>query len=131
MEPLILEGTVDTPAVKLDGTQGLIELKGKSSPENSVFYFKPIMEWLDGYVKTPAAITNVNIQLEYFNTSSSKCILNILRKLEVIHKEQKVVLINWYYEKGDVDMLEAAKDYESMIKAPFNLIEIENMSQLF
>jgi hypothetical protein len=124
MEPLLIEGTEDTPIIKFDGTLGFIEVKGRSNPENSVAFYKPILDWLEEYVKAPAALTNVNIQLEYFNTSSSKCIHNVLKKIEAIHKVQNEVVINWYYVKGDVDMLEAAKDYESFIHAPFKMIEI-------
>ncbi len=123
MEPLLLEGTVQTPTVKFDGALGFVEIKGKSNPENAVEFYKPILGWIDEYVKAPAALTNVNIHLEYFNTSSSKCILTVLKKLEAIYNAKNEVIINWYYEKGDIDMLEAAKDYESLIDAPFKIIE--------
>jgi hypothetical protein len=65
------------------------------------------------------------VQLEYFNTSSSKCILDVFKKLESIHKSgDKEVIINWYYEEDDEDMLEAGEDYESIIRVPFKMIEI-------
>jgi hypothetical protein len=64
------------------------------------------------------------VQLEYFNTSSSKCILDVFKKLEAINKGENDVLINWYYEEDDEDMLEAGEDYESIIRVPFKMIEI-------
>ena len=66
----------------------------------------------------------VNIRLEYFNTSSSKCILDVFKKLEAIHKSRNEVEVNWFYEEDDEDMLEAGEDYESIIRVPFNMIEI-------
>jgi hypothetical protein len=128
MEPLQIEGTNNTPTVNFDGAQGLIEIKGRSNPENSVAFYKPLMDWLEEYVKTPAALTIVHIKLEYFNTSSSKFVLNVLKKLEVIPRDISEVKVNWYYQNGDEDMLDAAKDYESLIKMPFNIIAIENMA---
>ena len=63
MEPLIIEGTAKTPNVKFDGGQGLIEVKGRSIPENSIEFYKPLVDWLEEYGKTPASLTKVNIQL--------------------------------------------------------------------
>ena len=83
--------------------------------------------WLIGLKSIPkprVQLTKVNIQLEYFNTSSSKCILDVFKKLEAIHKAKHEVIINWYYEEDDEDMLEAGEDYESIIRVPFKMIEI-------
>jgi hypothetical protein len=124
MEPLAIEGTAKTPNVKFEADQGFIEIKGRSIPENSIEFYKPLVDWLEDYSKTPAALTKVNIQLEYFNTSSSKCILDVFKKLEAIYKAKNEVVINWYYEEDDEDMLEAGEDYESIIRVPFKMIEI-------
>lgn len=124
MESLLIEGTAKTPNVKFDGGQGLIEIKGRSIPENSIEFYKPLVDWLDRYAQSPKQTTKVNIQLEYFNTSSSKCILDVFKKLESIHKSNHEVVINWYYEEDDEDMLEAGEDYESIIRIPFKMIEI-------
>ena len=124
MELIKIEGTPKTPTVIMNNETGVIEIKGRSIPENSIEFYKPIVDWLDEYAKTPAAKTLVNMQLEYFNTSSSKCILDVFKKLEVLKKNQNDVTINWYYEEDDEDMLEAGEDYESIIKVPFKMIQI-------
>jgi hypothetical protein len=124
MEALTIEGSAKTPNVKFDAEQGLIEIKGRSIPENSIEFYKPLVDWLEEYGKGPFSLTKVNIQLEYFNTSSSKCILDVFKKLEAIYKAKNEVIINWYYEEDDEDMLEAGEDYESIIRVPFKMIEI-------
>ena len=124
MEALSIEGTAKTPSVKFNGQEGVIEIKGRSIPENSIEFYKPLVEWLEQYSGTPLDLTQVNVQLEYFNTSSSKCILDVFKKLETIHKGKSEVIINWYYEEDDEDMLEAGEDYESIIRVPFKMIEI-------
>lgn len=124
MESLSIEGTAKTPTVKFDGDLGIIEIKGRSIPENSIEFYKPLVDWLDKYSKVAKPLTKVNVQLEYFNTSSSKCILDVFKKLEGIHKSNNEVVINWYYEEDDEDMLEAGEDYESIIRVPFKMIEI-------
>ena len=124
MEPINIEGTPKTPSIKFLADEGVIEIKGRSIPENSIEFYKPLVDWLEAYAKAPLKKTQVNIQLEYFNTSSSKCILDVFKKLEAIHKSKHDVVINWYYEEDDEDMLEAGEDYESIIRVPFKMVEI-------
>jgi len=124
MEPIIIEGTPKTPSIKFDAKDGVFEIKGRSIPENSVEFYKPLNEWLDNYMQIPLDKTIVNIRLEYFNTSSSKCILDVFKRLEAIHRSKHDVEINWFYEEDDEDMLEAGEDYDSIIKVPFKMIEI-------
>jgi len=125
METIIREDTPKTPYVKLDGEQGAIEIKGRSIPENSVEFYKPLIDWIDDYANNPKDATVINIQLEYFNTSSSKCILDIFKKLELLSKKGHGVQVNWYYEEDDEDMFEAGEDYQSIITLPFKMIEME------
>ena len=125
MDPIAIEGTPKTPTVNLDPSSGKVEIKGRSIPENSIEFYKPIVDWLESYSSVPKDLTEVNIQLEYFNTSSSKCILDVFKKLETISKAGNEVIINWYYEEDDEDMLEAGEDYQSIIKIPFKMIETE------
>ncbi|HBX53330.1 MAG: nuclear pore complex subunit [Bacteroidetes bacterium RIFOXYA12_FULL_35_11] len=124
MEPISIEGTQKTPTVNFNHETGKIEIKGRSIPENSIEFYKPLVDWLEQYGAAPQKLTEVNVQLEYFNTSSSKCILDVFKKLEAIYKGGNEVVINWYYEEDDEDMLEAGEDYQSIIKIPFKMIEI-------
>jgi hypothetical protein len=124
MENIILQPTPKTPSVKLDAQSGIVEIKGRSIPENSLEFYKPLIEWVEKYSADSQSETNVHIQLEYFNTSSSKCLLDFFKRLETINNK---VVINWYYEQDDEDMLEAGEDYEAIINVPFKMIEVEEM----
>ena len=124
MEVLILEGTPKTPTIEFKPGEGYLLLRGRSIPENSIEFYKPLIEGLDAYNNSPQSKTTVDIQLEYFNTSSSKCVLDVLKKLEAINGNSEVI-INWYYEEDDEDMLEAGEDYQAIISVPFKMIEVE------
>ena len=124
MEPISIEGTPKTPTVKFDSGQGILEIKGRSSPENSVEFYKPLVNWLKEYAMGPGDRTIVNIQLEYFNTGSSKCILEIFKKLESIYKSKHEVLVNWHYQEHDDGIMEAGEDYKFMTGLPFKFIEV-------
>ena len=125
METIVREGTPKTPYVRFDGEKGIIEIKGRSIPENSIEFYKPLIDWLEEYDGAGKDETAVNVQLEYFNTSSSKCILDIFKKLEILFKKGQKVEVNWYYEEDDEDMFEAGEDYQSIINIPFKMIEME------
>jgi hypothetical protein len=121
MENITLQAGPKTPYILLDQA-GFIELKGKSIPENSVEFYKPIFDWLDNYATNPKETTKVLVELEYFNTSSSKCILDVFRKLEGIHKSGKsAVAIAWLYDEDDEDMMETGEDYQTIVKVPFTI----------
>jgi len=122
MESINIKETLTTPFVKIDPDEGLIEIKGRSSPENSAGFYKPLFDWLKEYIKEPLDKTTVNIQLEHFNTSTSKCILDIFKKLEVVKKTNREVIINWYYEKNDDDIFEAGENYQTLTKLIFNMV---------
>ncbi len=126
MDAIKKQGSQKTPTINFDAEEAKIEMKGRSIPENAIEFYKPLVAWLDEYANTAKGLTEANIQLEYFNTSSSKCILDVFKKLEVINqKEDSEVIINWFYEEDDEDMLEAGEDYQSILKIPFKMIEME------
>ncbi len=125
MNPIIIESTPKTPSVNFNAENGVLEIKGRSIPENSIEFYKPLVEWIEQYGISPQPKTIVNVQLEYFNTSSSKCILDVFKRLEAIVNNGHEVIINWHYEEDDEDMLEAGEDYQSIIKVPFKMIEVE------
>lgn len=127
MENLHLDGTAKTPFISFDAQSGTLELKGRSIPENSVEFYKPLNEWIDTYGRSPQSVTTVDVKLEYFNTSSSKCILDLFKKLESITGDKTKVTVNWYFEEDDEDMEEAGQDYQAIISLPFNIIEVDEI----
>ena len=125
MENFKLEPGIKTPHILLQ-PDGFLEIKGKSIPENSAEFYHPVYEWLDKYATQPKAKTEIKIQLEYFNTSSSKCLLDIFRRLEALNKSGKSeVKVIWLYEEEDEDMMEAGDDYQTIVKLPFEIKKLE------
>ncbi|MBP9151878.1 MAG: DUF1987 domain-containing protein [Flavobacteriales bacterium] len=126
MDSIFIEGTPKTPNISFDNGKGALLLKGRSIPENSIEFYKPLVDWLDAYSNAPQPKTVCDIQLEYFNTSSSKCLLDLFKKMENMSKNGNEIIINWYYEEDDEDMLEAGEDYQSIINVPFKMIEMQD-----
>ena len=119
MEVINIQGTDDTPNVILDKDNGKFEISGRSLPEDVNLFYQPIMDWIDGYAEAPVAETNFNFKLEYFNTASSKIILDILLKFEEIVESGNDVKIIWHYHEEEEDMLEAGEEYADIVEIPF------------
>lgn len=120
MEVFKLERTSRTPFVLMDPVKGLIEIKGISIPNNSYDFFMPLFERVERYVQTPISKTVVNLELEYFNTSTSKALLELFKKLSVLANVQ----FNWHYDNEDEEMLEFGKNYETLVGREFNFCQL-------
>lgn len=117
MDLLQYEGTEDTPKVVLDKANGIFEISGRSLPEDSAEFYQPILDWLDAYAGEPNDATEFMFKLEYFNTASSKLILDVLSKLEGLDEDS--TLVKWYYHEDDEDMLEAGEEFEDLVDVSF------------
>jgi hypothetical protein len=115
MNILNLEGTEDTPRIILDKENGIMEISGRSLPEDSTEYFKPVLDWIEAYAADPNATTTFVFKLEYFNTASSKLILDVLYALEDI----KGIRVHWYFYEEDEDMEEAGQEFSELVEIPF------------
>lgn len=125
MDAYFLEATPKTPKLDFNPDADTFLISGRSIPENSIEFYRPFLDWLDNYVQNPLDSTNFEVKLEYFNTSSSKCLVEIFRKLEKIKEAGKDIAIDWYYEEEDEDMEESGEDFKQIIKVPFKMVEIK------
>jgi len=115
MDILQLEGTEDTPKVTLDKKTGMLEISGRSLPEDSTEFYKPVLDWIETYAQSPNPSTDFIFKLEYFNTSSSKLILDVLYALEDIQG----IKVQWYFHEEDEDMEEAGQEFSELVEIPF------------
>lgn len=122
MENLFIEGTLRTPSILLEADKGKLEFSGRSIPENSIEFYRPVVEWVEKYLEQPNERTTILIKLEYFNTSSSKSLYEIFKKFEGVFKSGRNVLVRWFYEQEDEDMQESGEDFRDILKIPFELI---------
>lgn len=122
MQVINIVGTDDTPNVILDKASGQFELSGRSLPEDVSSFYEVVLDWIDGYATDPLDRTEFKIKLEYFNTASSKVILDILLKFEEIVESGKEVIVKWFYHEDEEDMLEAGEEYSDIVEIPFDYI---------
>ena len=123
-EILTIDTTNKTPYIYCDKNKGLIEIKGRSNPENTNIFYEPLFIWYEKYHNDLPESIYVNLQLEYLNSSSSNVLMIFFDKLNVLHKRGIEILVNWVYEEDDDDMNEHGKDLESKVGFKFNFIAI-------
>ena len=123
MENLRIEKTSDSPAVNLDPDSGILEIKGRSIADDINHFYQPILTWIDSYSKKPHQKTVMKMFFSYYNTSTSKSISEILKKLDELHKKGFDVKVCWYYDEGDESSMEDGEDFKEFINLPIEVIE--------
>ena len=119
MEALIIEPTERFLSVSLIAETGKFIFSGKSLPEDGRIFFTPVMQWLKKYALAPADHTECSFKMEYFNSSSRKCFVDIFILLDSIRRNGNAVTIVWYYEEEDDEMKEMGEWYENIYDLDF------------
>ncbi len=123
MESLFeIQATEDTPHVILNKQNGEFWFKKTSIPENAKLFYNRIIDWLNEYAQNPNEETIVNFKLDYFNTSSTKYLFDIMQLLKDMAQNNHVLIFNWYFHEHDTDMFEAGQNFSKMMNFPFNFV---------
>jgi hypothetical protein len=124
MERMEMAATDKTPSVLFDPAAGLLEITGCSIHENADRFFRPLLEEAERYAGHPAPQTTARLALTYFNSSSAKYVLDLLRILDEVHTSGAgKVRLEWIYEADDLDMEEAGADYKALLAMPVKLVK--------
>ncbi len=122
IKPLRIQSTNESLEINLDKEMGRFEFYGKSLPENPNEFFEPVLNWFKEYVKEPNKETILIFKMEYFNTASSKRILDILSICYEIHQKKLSIIANWYYRYNDDDMKETGESFSEIVHIPFKFL---------
>lgn len=123
MKVINIEKTKNTPEILLDYENSLLTIKGESSPENSLLFYKPVFDWLKTITEEKDQI-NIKFDLDYFNTSSSKSLIDILDIANQFYLKGNKVNFIWFYKEYDEDMLETAKEFSTNLNFEFTIEKI-------
>ena len=121
-DELKIERTNDTPTILFNKNNGSLSISGRSLPEDAFAFYKPILDWLSEYSKSPAPETQLSINLEYFNTASAKQVYKIATLVGEAGKKNKLV-IKWHYDEGDKDMRASGERFSKLSGVPFELVK--------
>jgi hypothetical protein len=128
MRKLILEKTESSPKVILDPERKIFEISGESRPADVGTFYGEILRWFDDFAahlqKSQADHDPVviNFDLEYFNSSSAKYILDFCKQIASQQSRGRNVQVSWKYEEDDTDILEAGQEMSRIAKIPFKFV---------
>lgn len=125
MENLEISATKSSPEINFNGDTYTLSMVGESYPENTAQFYEPIYKWIDDCIEALAEQELVfNIELVYFNSSSSKVLMDIFDTLEDASDEGKNIIVNWIYDEENDSALEYGEEFaEDMEELTFNLVE--------
>ncbi len=129
MRKLIIDRTNNSPEVILDPEKKIFMISGESRPPDVWQFYNGIISWLDDFSSSVVDSDVIddkmefNFNLEYFNSSSAKSILDICKILSGLRSRGVDLKVNWHYEKNDSDMLEVGKEMSNIVKFPFSYVE--------
>lgn len=113
--------TNNTPEI-IFNQNGTLFIGGRSIRANMTEFNQPIEEWINEYLNDPAEVTCLNINLEYLNTNNLKFYITLIKKASLLKLKNKKIIVNWFYEEGDLDILEKGESVSSITGMPFNYI---------
>ncbi len=122
MEYLQIAAKDDTLKVDFNAETGVLMLEGESYPENPIDFFVPLNNWIEQYIQEINGPLTLNTKIDYLNTSSSKCMLDLLEALDNYYESGGKVTVNWYYEEDNEDMEETGEDLCEDMEIPYKLI---------
>ena len=134
MNSLIIAATDFTPKINFIIETGQFEISGVSRPEDVAGFYEEPLDWLCRFEETVLKSEHrygfqelhLVFQLSYFNSSSSKYIIQMLRPVKNLKSQGIPVRIDWFYEEGDEKMLEDGEDLAEAVALDFNYIEMED-----
>ncbi len=122
MDNVLIQATGRTPLISLDAQEGCIEMKGRSTPENTEQVYDVVVSWVEEYLSHPQKRTVITFNFEYLNSSSAKILIYLMNKFLVASKAKTTdVVVNWIY--SDDDMLDVGKDFELISNLKFKFID--------
>ncbi|MEA2041216.1 MAG: DUF1987 domain-containing protein [Bacteroidota bacterium] len=123
MESIFIERTKVSPEIKFDKEENIFLIAGRSLVEDPGKFYSPVYDWVEEYVKNPNEVTDIEFDLEYFNSSSARQIMKIIMLLEDIQENGKKVNLKWMYEEGDDMTKERGEEIDVVSKIDFEIIE--------
>lgn len=121
MDRLLFEGTKMTPSIILDKDAGEFFISGTSRPENPMEFYKPMFEWLEAHFSSNTSKTILKVQLDYFNTSTSKILLDLFELFEAKAEDGQDVHVIWYFEEDDEEMQEAGEELLDLVSISYEV----------
>ena len=113
-----------SPEVLMD-PNGRCYISGESYPEDSYEFYNPIIKWIKMKIEDAGdERCEFDFEMIYFNSSSSKILMDIFDIFEDACEDGKDIVINWHYDSNNDATMEYGEEFaEDLEYVKFNLVE--------
>ena len=132
MQKLYISPTPNTPEIHFSPEENIFLIHGTSSPEDVRAMYYPVIEWVKIFIEdilegelnnySPENPLKLQVDLAYFNSSSAKFLFDIFLELKRLSPSGIPVVVEWFYDEGDIDLKEAGFDIASLAGMEFTYI---------
>jgi hypothetical protein len=132
MQKLYICPTKNSPEIIFSPEENIFLIRGTSSPEDVREMYYPVIEWTGIFIKdilhgkgavyTPDNPLILKVDLDYFNSSSAKFLLDIFNEMKMLNSAKIPFIIEWHYDEQDIDMFDAGQDMALLVETEFNYI---------
>ncbi|MCL2764352.1 MAG: DUF1987 domain-containing protein [Treponema sp.] len=117
------EKTTSTPYLLIDEKNGYMKLEGRSFHESITEFFKEVFNWLDVYLKTDFGSFTFDLEMDYFNSATSKLLHNMLMKMDCYTTDKNSITVNWITTEDNDIIIECGEDLlDEVEKLTFNMV---------
>lgn len=125
MERLYRVSTKSSPEIDFNPDTGVLKISGQSYPENASAFYQELFSWLKNYLPAACGRITMELNIAYMNTSSTKCLMDIIYMLEDAFNAGADICINWHYMKKNRSMRECGEEFKEELNVPFHLVSQE------
>ena len=109
---------------------GMIKIRGRGLFGNRTETTDQLGNWIDEYITNPTEITYVILAFEYLNSFSTTLLVSMLRKFSQVLIQSGKLVVQWYYEEDDEDILERGEYISSTFNIPIIFILTNHIADL-
>jgi len=118
------ERATSTPYILIDEEKNYMKFEGRSFHENVMEFYSGVNVWLDNYLATDFGVFTFDFEMNYFNSSTSKLLHNMLTKMDNSASDKKKVIVNWITTEDNDIIIECGEDFkEDFSNLEFNIIK--------
>jgi len=108
-------GAYYIPSVEFNADDGVCELSGESYLEDTLAFYVPLIKWLEEFLQNEDKKLVFNFKLHYYNTSSSKCIVDMFVLFKEFKDKGREIEVNWFFNDNTDDSEEEIEEVEDFI----------------
>ncbi|MFL5765611.1 MAG: DUF1987 domain-containing protein [Bacteroidia bacterium] len=122
MKRIEIQASNNTPHIIFDADKNIYLIEGKSFPEDSKEFYRPMIEWMEEFKSENPSAISISFNLFYLSSSSIISVKQLLMKVVDLNASGAKTTIVWNYDEDDDDIKKTGEDYQKLTKLNFEFV---------